>query len=401
VFAIALVVNALLVVAQPPSGSFHEAERLARQGHHDEALRRFEEIAVAQPTEIDARVWIARLQYWLGRTDQAERTFRDVLDESPDHVEALIGLGTVLAARGRLSEALIVLDRARGLASENADVLAALGHVSRLGGRMALAETYYAWAVALSPKDPDIRLGLEQTRRLHRHRVEATVQHESYNEPRMRAPIVDVSVDVRAADRARILGRLQTQDKFSRTEMRGGGGAEWRARPDATLRGWVVFGPGAEVLPRADASGELEYFHNRTELGAGMRYAKFATASVWVVTPSVSYWINERTVGTVRYYKSMTRYGVGGTLVGNHSGLLRLQFRVTSRAWIDVAHARGNESFETLSADRLGRFQAQTWSAGVRTDLPGLTSFGTSVEYQRRNRLRTMVRVAATVSRRF
>jgi cytochrome c-type biogenesis protein CcmH/NrfG len=56
-----------------------EAEHLARVGRHAEALAAFQQIAARDPADVESRVWIGRLQLWMGRAAEAESTFRGVL----------------------------------------------------------------------------------------------------------------------------------------------------------------------------------------------------------------------------------------------------------------------------------------------------------------------------------
>ncbi len=83
----------LSMACQSPSTDRSLAEQLARSGRTVEALALFEQIVAQNPTDIEARLWIARLQLRIGRTEEAEAGFRAVLLEHPSHVDARIGLG--------------------------------------------------------------------------------------------------------------------------------------------------------------------------------------------------------------------------------------------------------------------------------------------------------------------
>jgi hypothetical protein len=73
---------------------------------------------------------------------------------------------------------------------------------------------------------------------------------------------------------------------------------------------------------------------------------------------------------------------------------------VARRIWVEAGYARGNESFDTLSVDRIGRFRADTFSTGVRVDNASRTSFTVSSEYQA-SRDRDLFRLTAGVTQRF
>lgn len=376
-----------------------DAERLARSGRTAEALQQFEAIVGRHPRDVEARIWYARLLRRAGRGRLAEQEFRRALEQAPGHAEALTGLATLLNARGAHDDAAALLDRAEQAAPDSADVLAARAQHLRLIGRPSDAEVYYGRARVLNPDDPDIRRGLEQIRRVNRHRVEATLYTETATAA-TRAHAADVSVDFRATDRFRVNARVQAQTRFARREARAGGGLEWRVRPDITIRGASLIGPGADVIARSDTSGEVEHVRGRLEAALGIRYMSFAAADVWIVAPGGTLWLNDRAAVSLRYYGSVTGFG-DRPAVSNHSGAVRLRVNVRPRVWLDAGYSRGFESFEQLSADRLGVFRADTVSGGALWHLPGLQSLSTSVEYQRRSDARTMVRLTAAVVHRF
>src|SRR5688572_11711015 len=99
----------LSMAVQMPSMDRGVAEQLARSGRTVEALALFERIVSADPTDVEARLWIARLQLRIGRTEDAEAGFRSVLRDHPSHLDARIGLGAALTRKGDWREALIVL----------------------------------------------------------------------------------------------------------------------------------------------------------------------------------------------------------------------------------------------------------------------------------------------------
>ena len=263
---------------------------------------------------------------------------------------------------------------------------------------MSAAEAYYARASTLSPGDPEIAAALAQTRRIVWHRVEASFGHEALTGTDAQAG--ELAVDFRASETLRVSARAQGQHRFGREEARAGGGIEWRVRPDLTIRTLSLFGPAAQVIARTDNSVEIERARGRLETAAAVRYATFSGARVWILSPAATWWLDDRTAVTGRYYASLTRFPQRDTVV-NHSALARVRRAVSQRFWVDIAYSRGYESFDTLSVDRLGAFRADTISGGVVYHLQGLQSLGAAVDYQRRSDGRTMLRVTGSVVHRF
>lgn len=385
-------------VSAPPA-SRESAERLARAGRSREALAQFEQILARDPADVETRIWMARISRRLGRLERAEQEYGVALAQAPDHVDALVGLSTLLGSRGAVRDASALLDRAERLAPASGDVLAARAFVSRMTGRSLEAEGYYARASALSPNDRDIHQAFEQTRRLNRHRVEGTFQHEALSGAG-NANLADVAMDLRRNDRLRYHARLQVQNRASRSEARAGGGIEWRTRPDVTIRAAALAGPGADVIARFDAAGEVEHSRGRFELGGGVRTVSFAAADVWMVFPSVTYWLNDRSAASARYYASWTTFPERKADL-THSAMVRFRYAIAPRVWADSAYSRGYESLDTLSIDRLASLRADTISGGVLYHLRSLQSVAASLDYQRRSDDRTMLRLTLAVAHRF
>ncbi len=377
-----------------------EAVRLARAGHHNQALERFQALAATNPADLDARVWIGRLLFWTGHRDRAERVFRNILEEAPGTVDALLGLGGVLAADGRLDAALEVLTRAERLHPSRADTLASIGRVHRLAGRTTLAVDYSRRAAALAPGDADVQQGLESARRQHGHRAQTrfALERDGDSSPATRAATVDINF--RLADRLRIGLVQHVQGKFGRTESRTGAGVEWRGGPAWLVRGEVLAAPGAQVLPRSDLGFELERLNPRVDLSLAARTARFAGAHVWMAAPGVAVPLGERLIVLGRYYASVTRFDARNGSVVNHSFHGGVRAQIAPRTWGEVSYARGNESFETLSIDRIGQFRADTLGAGLRIDRASLSSFQLSAEYQQ-TRDASLLRLMAGVTQRF
>src|SRR4029453_15318344 len=107
-----------LTLLSTPQGADQraEAERMAKSGNYAAALKQFQAIAAANPDDIDARLWIARLHAQMGHPEHAVAVYRTILAVQPQQLDALIGLGQSLVTLGRLAEASDALNRAETLA---------------------------------------------------------------------------------------------------------------------------------------------------------------------------------------------------------------------------------------------------------------------------------------------
>ena len=381
--------------AQPavrPRVSYEDAERMARGGDTLRALDAFQALAAANADDFDSRVWLGRLLTRVGRRAEAIDLLQDVITRSPRHVDARVALGAALLTSGRADDAYAVVQDAEALAPDSADVLALKGRILRHLGHPGEAYVALDAAHALSPRDEDISLVRERTRRMIAHRAHVSIAQEaSADIPE--ATIVDTEVDLHVDDTVRVSGRVQWQARAGFDDARGGGGVEWRLSRRVVGRGALLISPGAPRLARADAGGEIEVAAGRSQTTFGLRYLDFAGARVWIVAPAISVDLNDDVALAVRYYRSESEFRPFGRRAGNDSGAVIGRWQAARRLSLSAAYARGNESFDIVSVDRLGRFRADTVAGGVRIDLRSLTSCAVGVEHQWRTGDRQLTRV--------
>jgi YaiO family outer membrane protein len=331
----------------------------------------------------------------MGHQDLAEPVYRSVLIEDPGNIEAMLGVAAALLARDEPAEAIEILDVALGLAPDDDEVLGELGRAERLAGRTAQAIAYFERAVSIAPTEQH-RLSLEDARRAYLHRVETRGVSEQFstNTPDSRSG--DVRVNIRLTDTWRVVGRGQAQRKFAVSEERGGGGVEWRWKRATTLRAQALVGPGNRIMPERDYLGEVQHAYKAATWTASVRHFAFAGASTTVFSPGVA-WAPEGPLSVaVRYAAAWTDARTGASLEVGHSALLEGAFRVYPRVSIQAGYAAGVEDFENFSIDRIGDFRANTFSGGLRVDLPTLTALVGRYEYQRQRDSRNMGRVTVS-----
>lgn len=147
-----------------------------------------------------------------------------------------------------------------------------------------------------------------------------------------------------------------------------------------------MWAPGATVLPEQDYTGGFSRSLPRAVvLGADYRYLRFATARVHVLSPSFEYYLKEPLWLRAAYYRSWTAFrSIASPDSANNSFLVQYNQQATKWLVAHLGYARGNESFLDLSVDRLGKFQANTYIAGLEFKLSPRFSLGPSYAYQRR-----------------
>jgi YaiO family outer membrane protein len=387
--------------APRPAVSYEEAETLARTGQTLRAIAAFEALAGANPDDFDSRVWLGRLLARVGRRAEAIALLQDVIARSPRQVDARVVLGAALLTSGRIEAAFEMVQDAEALEPDSADVLALKGRILRHLGRPSEAYVALDRAHTLSPRDEDIDIVRERTRRIVAHRAHVGVAREASPDGIPEASIVDADVDLHLDDDVRVFGRVQWQERAGSDDTRAGAGVEWRLGRRVLSRGALLVSPGSPRVAQVDLSGELEFAAGRTQPAIGVRFLDFAGARVWIIAPSISVDLTDNVALAVRYYRSESEFLPSGQRAGNDSGALMGRWQAARRLSLSAAYARGNESFDILSVDRLGRFRADTVAGGVRVDLRSLTSLGLGVEHQWRSGDRRITRVTLDLVQHF
>jgi len=372
------------------------AEDLARAGRTLEAMELFVQIVASDPGDVEARLWVARLALRLGRTADADAGFRSVLREHPTDVDARIGLGMVLTRTGAWQDALAILGEAERDAGDNADLLAALARAYRRGGDDRRALQYFERARTLSPDDPDLTSGFEAVARTYGH----WVAFEGFGQggaPGTSAWSGTLTAGVRVAPRLHLdaSGRIQNGSDYS--DSVAGAGFVWRVQRATTAALHVLGGSGNVALATSDVFGDVVHYTGAFEIGAGLRRLSFVGASVVAASPVLAWNPDDRWRTDGRYTYSRSSFDNTAESSGDHSVLLRQTWQGWRRAAVQAGYAYGIESFEDLTADRLGSLGTTTVSAGFRIDVPSLTRITTTWEHQWRSNDTRVDRVTVSV----
>ena len=383
-----------------PVPAFDDAVRLANEERDDEALAAFQQRAATNPEDHAARLWIARLHERMGRSERAEPVYRSVLLEDPSSMDARLGVASMLLERDDAKEAIEVLEAAEGSGPESAAALALLGRAHRMAGHDALAIQYFERAVTAEPS-ASYRSQLETAQLSYLHRVEVRGFTEQFNQTTPDSRSGEFVLNYRLNDKLRVVGRGEVQRKFGVSDERGGGGAEWRWTPAATLRAQVLVGPDNLVMPEGDYLGEFDYTRGPATWSAGIRHFDFTGARTTVLSPAVAWLASDRMLVGIRYAMSFTEIDDRSRSDIGHSLHLAADYRLYYRLWLHGGYAAGVENFDNFSIDRVGDFRANTLSGGLRIPLRTLTTIEGGYDHQWRRDDVSMGRATISLQQRF
>jgi hypothetical protein len=102
-----------------------------------------------------------------------------------------------------------------------------------------------------------------------------------------------------------------------------------------------------------------------------------------------------------RYTYSRTSFKTSRQSSGDHSILLRETWRGWRRVDVIGAYAYGIESFEQLTADRLGSLGASTVASGLRINTPSLSQLTATWEHQWRSNNTALDRLTLSITQAF
>ena len=377
-----------------------EAERLARSGEYAEALKRFQAIVAANPSDIAARIWIGRLHLEMEEPRRAAAVFESIVATEPQNVDALIGLGRAHTASGRTREAADALNRAEALAADRVDVLVAQGRLHTAGGRSALALAYFARAAALEPTNVEIRRLADAVRAARAHYIDAQYDFQHFNTLRDDTHTGGAEVNLRVTDSFRVFGRGQTHRAFDAYENRGGGGIEWLPHHRIWIRGGALFGADAIDLPDVDVFGSLVHRGERAHLGFDLRFVDFEGASLWIGGPTLSVDITDRSTAYFAYHWGSADFDLD-TSESNNNVTVGFKSRIGERASGMVEYRHGFDRLDWLTLDRLASPDANTISFGVDFDLTPFVMLGGRYDYSDRLEETTVQRATARMVFRF
>ncbi len=394
----------LTLAAGAPAGQAADAraqaEQLAKSGSYRAALERFQAIAAANPDDVEARLWIARLHDLMGNERHAVDVYESIIATHPQNLNALIGAGQALVELRRYREAADALNRAESLAAENPTVLAAQGKLHAAAGRTTLALAYYARALTIDPGLAGAQAEYEAVKRQHAHRLELGYFFEHFNTDIPDPQAGTAALNARVSENLRVVPTVQVERKFSRTETRAGGGVEWTARHGLEIHAGALFGGDAQVLPRSDGYGGVNVTRGRATWSFDLRFAEFENVDVQIGGAGLRMALPGESHAWVKYYRFATDYERGLSDIVQ-SWVLGASGRPSPNWLLGAEYTRGPDQLEMLTIDRLGPFETNTYSAFAEVLLTPMFSAHARYDYQNRPEDVTVHRATLRLVHRF
>lgn len=116
-------------------------------GEYAEALRRYRELTIAYPENIEAHLGLARVENTTGRFEQAEEILRKLATEHPDNTQIRLELGQLYSQREDWNSATVAFEQACRLTPHDQTCRYELGVAMARNGLMEQALPHLTFAV--------------------------------------------------------------------------------------------------------------------------------------------------------------------------------------------------------------------------------------------------------------
>jgi tetratricopeptide (TPR) repeat protein len=396
---IATLLFSLSLVAGQAPDTRAEAERLAASGAHEEALKRFQALAAANPDDVPARLWIGRLHLRMGHPRRAAGVFESLVAADERNVDALTGLGTALVEIGDWKGATDALNKAESLAPDRLDVLTAQGRLHGATGHATLALAYYGRALAAEPGNVAIRAESDALAASRAHRAAVGYNFQRFDPSFGEWHSGTLEVNARLNDTVRVFGSGEALRFEGNNEGRGGGGVEWSVHPRVLLRGGGLFG-GDLWLPGADVFAEATFQRRRVRWLLQARYFDFDGADLLIAGPALAFDLNPRLTLKADYLRGRTDSDFIESITSDNV-VLGIHGRPTTRLAAFVEYRHGIDRLDWLTLDRLDAVDAETIALGGSMAVTPFVSLGAGYDYQDRSAETSVHRARALLTFRF
>jgi len=347
-----------------------------------EARAIYQRLSSDDPQNLDYQIWIARLSAWLHEYAPALETYDRVLQREPRNTEAMVGKAYVYMWQQRFAEAGEVLARAGQLSPDNTEVLIAQARLLRNHNRNRAARERLLRALNVDPQNQEARELDAELGRSHPFELRLGYVHDNFS---FAAPGDAGELNASyVGEEGRVGLQYEEWSRFNERDRRAGFNFSRRYGGKWWLRGGAMWGPGATVVARGEYTGGISRtLPHRFVLDGDYRYLGFKAAEAHIAEPSLSYYFAKPRWIQVTSYSAWTRVGTSGHFT--NSWLFRYYQQVTRPLRLHAGYARGNESFEALSIDKLSVFEANTYLAGADVDFSRTLTAGLFCVHQRRS----------------
>lgn len=357
----------------------------------------------ANPSDLEARTWRARLLAWTGSWDAAEREYEAVLAVRHDDSDVLLGLADVQIWSAKFTDALATLDRAERAHADPREIWLRRARVYIRVHHEAEAVSAYKALLQVDPGNQVAQSALKSLRE-RRHELRIGSDTDTFNYRNL-ANSETLTLASRWNERWSTEISTVLFQRFGEDAETANAGVTYRftANNWATVRGGI--GNRQEVAPEEEFGGE--YGHgSRLHLGpicgiesyALVTHLWYSASRVLIAGTTQVLYLPHDWMWTIRVTGVRTKFDEADA-EWVPSGFMRLSWPVVNRLSVNGFFALGAEDFSNI--DQVGHFSAHTYGGGAKVQITERQDVYGYVAFQQRSQGRTQTSAGVSYGIRF
>ncbi len=352
------------------------ARMLAFETNYVDALSQYDSALVFSERNEDARFGKAQVFGWMGRFKNATEILQPLTEEQAGNALYATELAKVLSWSGEHLRAYREYERAFIFDSKSEEVLRGAARSAKSLHRKEEALDWYQRVLAVVPFDREAQSEINRLSFSAANELQLQTSYEAFESSSQSHQLFAADYYRELSDRWKSYVHFSSISKFGITESNFGAGCYGVLSYGASIFAQLFVSPGANVIPRFDATSELSVvLFKQVEGIMGYRFFSFANTQVLLFTPGTTVYVNESLWITPRLYLSQASDGSSSTTY--HTTLF---FRLVPSTLIRLAFFSGNESFRATSIDQVISVRSDGVVAGVRMRV--MENLGLELLYQ-------------------
>lgn len=395
----------LLQAAPVNAADFQQGLRLKADNKLEAAAAEFEGVVQQQPNDVKALEQLAVVQGWLGRHEASIATWRRLIALDGQREDARIGIARVQYWARKWPAALQTLDDVLSRQPKSADALALKGDVLLAQQMPGAARESYQLALQNGGDATELQKKLSRAVEPKRWRLDVGVGRDRYTNSRGSEYSSFVQLGYAVSPELTVFGRNELVRQFGTNDNTVYGGAYWVPSPDLLLFGEVGATPSPNFRPQSQVLLGAEFLGNATiQPLLSYRYARYDGTSVNVGAGAVS---GKGAVKTITPGVRLVlpnagnlelRYAFSNNIDGSNTkvGQVRLGFDAGPQWAPYVAYFKGDEALPPQAAASF-----KTYVAGTTYQIDDAWSLRADFSYEDRPQFYKRRSLSAGVSYRF
>jgi YaiO family outer membrane protein len=341
------------------------ARILAWERDFSNALVQYDSVLMNDAGNREARHGKGLVLAWLERYAEARTIFEQLHAEDTSDADVLLQLGNIAFWSNQPGLAYSRYEQAYHIDSISVDIVRCLARTALQLGRTQEALEWYRKLQMLTPGDSEARQLISRLTYAARHDVQVQWQREfiDQDEP-MQHTLTSFEYYYAIHEHWKPYLHIGSVSKFGERDYRIGGGLYGTIQKGTGVFAQMLFALGASVVPRFDATLEINQQLSRGVEGlVAYRYLDFRTVAVHILAPGLTLYPSDRFWFTPRVYFSQS------SLSTSTSGILTTFYVPRSSVTLRFGVTAGDEAFRATTLREIVTIRSHGMFFGAKARL--------------------------------